>query len=129
MVKLMAEHPASFTNFMWMALTMFDELLGRLAPRITNQHTYREPLTSGLKLALTLRHLVSGNKYASMNFAWRIPHNIQSLVAKEVCQAIIDEYADEVMVCPSTPEGSRAVADKFPIHEHGERGITWRTPI
>ncbi|XP_045121906.1 protein ALP1-like [Portunus trituberculatus] len=114
MVELRAEDPASFTNFMRMAPAMFDELLERLVPRISKQHTfYREPLPPGLKLALTLRHLASGNKYASMKFAWRVPHNTQSLVIREVCQAIIDEYADEVMVCPSTPEGWRAVADKF----------------
>uniref|UniRef100_A0A0P4W889 DDE Tnp4 domain-containing protein n=1 Tax=Scylla olivacea TaxID=85551 RepID=A0A0P4W889_SCYOL len=108
MVELRAEDPASFTNFMQMVLVMFDELLGGLAPRITKQHTFcSEPLPPGLKLVLTLCHLASGNKYVSMKFAWRIPP------CREVCQAIIDEYANEVMVCPSTSEGWRAIADKF----------------
>ncbi|XP_041369942.1 uncharacterized protein LOC121383910 [Gigantopelta aegis] len=75
---------------------MFDELLARVGPRITKQQTwYREPLEPGMKLALTLCHLASGSKYASMKFGWRVPHNTQSLLVREVCQAIIDEYMDK----------------------------------
>ena len=66
-----------------------------------------------MKLALTLRQLASGNNYAPMKFGWRVPHNTQSIMVREICQAIIDEYMDEVMVCPNTPEGWRSIADKF----------------
>ncbi|XP_068250352.1 putative nuclease HARBI1 [Palaemon carinicauda] len=114
MVELRKEDHASFTNFLRMPPAMFDELLARVGPRIIKQHTFfRDPLEPGMKLALTLRHLASGNKYASMKFGWRVPHNTQSLVVREVCQAIIDEYLDEVLVCPSTPDGWRSIADKF----------------
>ncbi|XP_068235815.1 putative nuclease HARBI1 [Palaemon carinicauda] len=113
MVELRKEDHASFTNFLRMPPAMFDELLARVGPRIIKQHTFMDPLEPGMKLALTLRHLASGNKYASMKFGWRVPHNTQSLVVREVCQAIIDEYLDEVLVCPSTPDGWRAIADKF----------------
>ena len=51
-----------------------------------------------------------------MKFGWRIPHNTQSLVVREVCQAIIDKYVHEVLVCLSTPDGWRAAADKFFQH-------------
>ena len=93
---------------------MFDELLARVGPRITKQTTrYREPLEPGLKLALTLRHLASGSTYAAMKYGWRVPHNTQSLVVREVCKAIIDEYMPGVMTCPTTPEGWRAISDNF----------------
>ena len=95
---------------------MFDELLARVGHRITKQHTwYREPLDSCMKLALTLRHLASGSKYASMKLGWRVPHNThgQSFLRGEVCQAIIDEYMDESMISPTTPDGWRAIANKF----------------
>ncbi|XP_070182333.1 uncharacterized protein, partial [Littorina saxatilis] len=114
MVELRKEDHASFTNFLRISPAMFDELLARVGPGITKQYTfYGDPLEPGMKLAMTLRHLASGNKYASMKFGWRVPHNTQSLVVRDVCQAIIDEYVDEVLVCPSTPESWRAVADKF----------------
>ena len=89
-----------------------------------------------MKLALTLRHLASGNKYASMKFGWRVLHNTLSLVVREVCQAIIDEYVDEVLVCPSTPDGWRAIADKFfqrwnlpHIHVGHLKGSTWPAAV
>ncbi|KAK7094690.1 hypothetical protein V1264_006204 [Littorina saxatilis] len=90
MVELRNEDHASFTNFLRMSPAMFDaELLARVGPRITKQYTfYRDPLEPGMELALTLRHLASGNKYASMKFGWRIPNNTQSLVVRDVCQAI-----------------------------------------
>ena len=83
MVELRNEDEAAFTNFLRMPPAMFDELLARVGLRITVQYTfYRDPLEPGMRLALTLRHLASGSKYASMKFGWRIPHNTQSLVVR-----------------------------------------------
>jgi len=48
-----------------------------------------------------------------MQYGWRVPHNTQSIVVREVCQAIVDEYMPEVMTCPTTPEGWHAISDKF----------------
>ena len=39
-----------------------------------------------------------------MKYGWRVPHNTQSFIVREVCQAIIDEYMAKVMTCPTTPE-------------------------
>ena len=112
LVELRTEDQASFKNFMFPE--MFNGLVARVGPRITKQQTwYREPLEPCMKLALTLRHFASGSKYASMKFVWRVLHNTQSLLVREVCQAVIDEYMDEVMICPTTPDGWRAIADRF----------------
>ena len=114
LMELRNEDQASFKNFMRMPPEMFDELLTRVGPGITKQNThYREALDPGLKLALTLRHLASGTKYHSMSYGWRVPHNTISLLIPKVCQAIIDEYEDEVIKCPTTPEEWRAISDKF----------------
>ena len=70
-------------NFLRMPPEMDDELVERVGPRITKQITwYREPLDPGLKIAITLRHIASGTKYAAMKFGWRVPHNTQSLVER-----------------------------------------------
>ena len=114
LVELQNEDQRSFKNFMRMSPEMFDELLERVGPRITKQHTwYRKSLEPGLKLALTLHYLASGSTYSTMKYGWRFPHNTQSLVVREVCQAIIDEYMPEVMTCSTTPDGWRAISDKF----------------
>ena len=84
--ELRNEDHTSFKNFMRMQPKMFDELLAIVSPRITKKHTwYREPLEPGLKLAMTLRHLASGSKYSAMKYGWRVPHNTQSLIVREVC--------------------------------------------
>jgi hypothetical protein len=114
MVELRREDPASFQNFLRIQPQMFDELLARVGPRITKQDTnYRKALDPGTKLAATLRHLASGDTYASMKFDFRIPANTLSVLVKEVCQAIVDAYKDEVMQCPTTRDEWKAVADKF----------------
>ena len=79
-VELRAEDPKSFCNFMRMPPDMFHEILARVAPRITKQHTwFRAPIEPGMKLAITLRHLASGAKFMDMRYEWRVPHNTFSI--------------------------------------------------
>ena len=114
MMELRNEDPASLPTFLRIPPDTFDELLNRVDPRITKMHIrYREPLEPGPKLDLTLRHLASGYKYASMKFSWRVPQNTISLVVREVSNAVIDEYKDEVLAFPNTPEGWRPISDKL----------------
>ena len=91
---------------MRMTPDMFDEVLERLTPRITKGTTnWRSPLDPGLKVAITLRHLASGSSYKDMQYGWRVPHNSISLLVREVCQAIVDEYQEELLSPPDTEEG------------------------
>ena len=47
-----------------LANAMFHDLLARLGPKCTKQGTYyRNTIEPGLKIAMTMRHLVSGDKY------------------------------------------------------------------
>ena len=49
MVELRNEETASFKNFLRMPTEMYDEIVARVGPRITKQHTRnREPLEPGL---------------------------------------------------------------------------------
>ena len=73
MVELRAEDTASFKNFLRMPPEMFDELVRRLTPRLRKKHTnFRAPIEPAMKLAITLRHLASGNTYHDMRFHWRV---------------------------------------------------------
>ena len=114
MVELRREDPRTFKNFMRLSPDLYDEVFERVKGRITKQFTwFRKPVDPGLKLAVTLRHLASGSSYSDMKFSWRLPHNSISLIVREVCQAIIDEYLNEVMICPTTPNDWREVAQEF----------------
>lgn len=114
MVELRQEDTDTFRNFMRMPPEMFDELLDRVGPRLQKKFTnFRQPLCPGLKLALTLRHLASGDRYNSMRFQWRVPHNTISVVVRQVCQALIDEYVADVMPLPTEAEQWTRIADDF----------------
>ena len=57
--------------------------------------------------------MASGNSYHSMSYAFRVPHNTIFLFVKEVPEAIVDEYADEVVSLPTTEDGWRELGKKF----------------
>lgn len=67
----------------------------------------------GLKLAITLRFLATGNSYKSLAFDFRVAHNTISLFVPEVCRAILEEYRDEVFRTPRTPAEWAVVAQRF----------------
>jgi hypothetical protein len=114
MVELRNEDTKAFQNFMRMPPAMYDEIVQRLTPALTKETTnWRAPLAPGLKVAITLRHLASGSKYREMQYGWRVPHNTISLVVREVCEAIIMEYSDEMLSPPQTVAQWRQITENW----------------
>ena len=106
MSELIFEDIQSFCNYLRMPPEMFDELLHRLHARLMRQDTrYRRALEPGLKLAVTIRHLASGDKYPSLQYDFRVSRHTICIFIPEVCQAIVDEWKDEFLSCPVTPDG------------------------
>ncbi len=61
-VALKVEDPAAFQNFVIFEPAMFQELVNRLTPLITKTDTNcLKALDPGLKLAITLRYLATGD--------------------------------------------------------------------
>ena len=74
----------------------------------------RDPLSQGLKLAVTLRHLASGDSYPTLQFAFRLARSTINKFVPELCDAIIRAYRDEVMITsPTGPEGFLEVESVF----------------
>ena len=114
MSELRFEDIQSFCNYLRMPPEMFDELLHRLHARLIRQDTrYRRALEPGLKLAVTIRHLASGDKYPSLQYDFRVSRHTICIFIPEVCQAIVDEWKDEFLSCPVTPDGWRELAQDF----------------
>lgn len=112
--ELDRESHGDFANYMRMEPAMFHEILLRLTPRLTKQDTnFRRALEPGLKLAITLRFLATGNSYHSLAYSFRVPHNTISMFLGEVCEAIVAEYGDEVVSLPTSEDGWRDLAEKF----------------
>ena len=57
--------------------------------------------------------MATGNSYKSLQYGFRVAFNTISIFIPEVCQAIIDEFSAEVMVCPVTPETWKRVSEGF----------------
>ena len=86
MSKLHAEDTTAFTNFMRMDPQAFHELPTRIALRISKQDTnYRKALPPGLKLAITLRFLATGNSYKPLQFIFRVAHDTICKFISAVC--------------------------------------------
>ena len=114
MVELEREHTSHFKNFLRVTPAHFDELLARITPRIERCDTnYRAAIPPGMKLAITLRFLATGNSYASLAFGFRVAKCTIGVIVPVVCQAIITEFQDEVVSTPRTPDDWRAVARGF----------------
>ncbi len=67
----------------------------------------------GLRLVITLRFLATGDSYHSLMYGFRVAHNTISCIVREVCTSIIEEYLQEVIVCPIRPQEWTAIADLF----------------
>ena len=111
---ILMEDQQSFFNFLRMPPEMFDELLNRVGPRIRRVDTrLRKALEPGFKLAITIRHLVSGDKYPTLQYDFRVARNTISVFVPEVCQAIVDEYKHEAISCPTTQDEWRVISVEF----------------
>jgi hypothetical protein len=114
MGELLHQDKAGFQNFMRLTPEMFDVLVRRVSPRIEKNNTFmRKALEPGLKIAITMRYLATGDSYKSLQYGFRVAHNTISIIVPETCQAILDELEDEVMSMPKTPDEWHSIASKY----------------
>ena len=114
MAELASEDQEGFRNFQRIDHKIFQELLTRVGPRIEKQDTFmRKALSAGLRLAITLRFLATGDSYKSLEYNFRVAKNSICHIVPETCEAIIAELAPEVCCCPSTPAEWMSVSKGF----------------
>ena len=114
MPELAAEDPNLYKNFLRIDEQTYNELVERVRPLIQKHATFwREPLDVGLRVAVTLRFLATGDSYRSLGYAFRVAPNTISELVPETCRAIITAYGDEVLKLPDTPQEWKEVAQLF----------------
>lgn len=114
LMELRKEDKKGFRNFLRIDYDTYREILHRIEPRIKKFGcNYRHPLSPGLKLAITLRYMAAGDNYHSLMYGFRVAHNTISKLIPEVCDAIIAEFAEEMIPCPSTTEEWKEISQKF----------------
>ena len=112
--QLRQEDPESLFNYMRMRPEMFDEIHQRISGDIQRKDTkWRQALPSGLKLAVTIRHLAAGDSYPTLAFDYRISRHTIAAFTPDVCQAIVDNYVDEVLDCPTDAGDWLEISQQF----------------
>lgn len=112
--ELAAEDPYLYRNFLRIDQQTFNEIVERVTPLIQKHATFwREPLDVGLRVAVTLRFLATGDSYKSLGYAFRVAPNTICELVPETCRAIITAYGDEALKLPDTPQEWKKVAQLF----------------
>ena len=94
--------PGNFTRVEPAFFYLIEE---RISPSLRKSITnFRKPLEVGLKLAVTLRHLSTGESYTSLQYQWRVGRTTICKFVPQVCKAILKEFQQEYLVCPTDPE-------------------------
>ncbi len=105
MVELAVKETAGFQNFVRCEPAMFQKMVERLTPIISWQDTnYHKALDPGLKVAITLCYMATGDSSKSLQYGFRLAYNTICLLIAEVCAAIVEAYHEEVILTPTTPE-------------------------
>ena len=74
---------------------------------------FRKPLGIGLKLAITMRHLATGETYTSLQYNWLVGQTTICKFIPQVCRAILAEFQEEYLTYPTDPEDWKNVEEKF----------------
>lgn len=114
MEELLLKDEAEFKNFTRMEPNLFFSLLSRLEPRIAKKDTFwREALSPGFRFAVAAKYYATGHSFRSMAQAWLAAPNTISKIVRDVSEAIIAEFGEEVMKTPSTEEEWLKVSSHF----------------
>ncbi|KAM7307362.1 putative sugar transporter [Ixodes scapularis] len=104
------QDPQFFFRFYRMSPQLFDKLHRLVAERLTKQHVVREPITSGERLAMTLRYLSSGNPIMDIAMEFRVGLETAREAIHLTCRVLWEELAPRYMkmILPYTFLGDEA---------------------
>ena len=107
-------HSAHFKEFLRIDVELFNEILNVVTPYIIRHDTnFRQCVTPGERLAITLRYLAAGGLYSGLQAQFRVSIPTISKIIPEVCEALIEAYSEELIHMPDNPAGWRNVAARF----------------
>ena len=105
MATLHLDDPMAYRNLIQMPPELYQELEQRITAEFQRDRTLvRDPMSPGVNLAVTLRHLTTGDSYTTLQYAFRVASLTIKKFMPEVCDAITRAYQDQVMQCPTLPE-------------------------
>ena len=85
--------PMAYRNFIQMLPELYQELEQRITAEFQRDWTLmRDPVSPGVKLAVTLRLLTTGDSYTTLQYAFRVAIPTIEKFVPEVCDAITRAY-------------------------------------
>ena len=94
--ELITTDITGYRNFTRMEPAFFYLIEERITPHLRKSITdFRKPLEVRLKLAVTLRHLSTGESYTSLQYHWRVGRTTICKFVPKVCKAILKEFQQE----------------------------------
>ncbi|XP_064467604.1 uncharacterized protein LOC135378481 [Ornithodoros turicata] len=91
---------------------LFDQLHEMVRAQLTKQHCVREPVSSGERLAMTLRYLSSGDPIQDIALSFRVGVETAREAIYLTCQVIWDTLSPLYMK-PPTEDEWRKIADDY----------------
>ena len=92
-----------FFRMFRMSSSQYEELLGFVGPRLLRVNARREPISTGERLSVTLRYLVSGDAFSTIATSYRLSETTVGRIVKDTCSALLDVlYANGYLLVPST---------------------------
>ena len=108
------DDPMAYRNFIQMPPELYQDLEQRITAELQRDRTLmRGPVSPGVKLAVTLRYLPTGDSYTTLQYAFREASLTIEKFVPEVCDAITRAYQDQVMWCPTLLEDGLLVESVF----------------
>ena len=93
------ENEEDYFNFLRMSPDVFDSLYGLVKEELTKQNTVmREAIPPYLKLAATLRYLITGESFSSLQYTFRIHRTTIGLFVTDVCNSLYEKLKDTIQV-------------------------------
>ena len=89
------DDPMAYRNFIQMPPELCQELEQRITTEFQRDRTLmRVPVNPGVKLAVTLTHLATGDSYTTLQYSFRVASQTIAKFVPEVCDAITRAYQD-----------------------------------
>ena len=87
------DDPMAYRNSIQMPSELCQELEQRITAEFQSDRTLmRDPVSPGVKLAVTLTHLATGDSYTTLQYAFRVASQIIGKFVPEVCDTITRAY-------------------------------------
>ena len=98
MPMLHLDDPMAYRIFIQMPPELYQELEQSITAECQRDRTLmRDLVIPGVKLAVTLKHLTTGDSYTTLQYAFRMASPTIEKFVPEICDAITRAYRDKVM--------------------------------